>query len=93
MLTTYYFHDIVLQPKKENSKNSICLEHDEIYELHPQITVLIMMIHLFFTDTACPTINFTLPETYITSPLRIDGWKMKCPFRPIFKGELLVSGR
>ena len=36
----------------------------------------------------------SIPETK-SSPLEIDGWKMKNPFgfRPIFRGELLVFGR
>ena len=35
----------------------------------------------------------TLPKTN-SSHLKMDGWKMKSPFaaRPIWRGELLVSG-
>ena len=36
----------------------------------------------------------TLPETNMTSPLKIDGLEDESPFGawPIFRGELLVSG-
>ncbi len=43
-----------------------------------------------------PVVVFSLPETNMTSPLKMDGWNTILSYwvkRPIFKGEPLVSGR
>ena len=51
-------------------------------------------IYIVYSKVCLPP--STLPETIIL-PLKIHGWKMKFPelghSRPIFRGELLVSGR
>ena len=70
---------------------------DKIGEARARQMQADLSFFLFDDRRGLTTHDDTLPETN-SSPLKMDGWKMYedvFPFgaRPIFRGELLVSGR